>query len=97
MDMTKRKMREIKIFRNFEKLAPHNNTMIHQDDMGAYATWLLIEEHQIERVLFRGEKDSLDPLILVNNDISVDNYLDCLNKLGNPKNILITQSNKDTY
>lgn len=97
MDMTKRKMREISIFRNCESLTSKNDTMLHQDDMKAYATWLLIEEHHIDKVLFRGDIEALDPQILLNNNISVDIYLDSLAKIGNPRNILITQSNKDTY
>lgn len=95
--MSKRKMREIKIFRNFGNINKHSNTMLHQDDMKSYATWLLIEEHQVEKVIYRGDKDDLDPTLLVNNNISIDDYLDCLMDIGTPKNILITQSNYDTY
>ncbi len=85
---TRKKMRELAIFRNKIVINKRENltTVLHQDDMINYNTWFLIEHHGVDKVIYRGSPDK-SPI-----DIT-----DELIKLGNPKNVIITQSTQDTY
>lgn len=84
----KKKMREIKIFRNMTEVSNVNGkiTMIHQDDMQVYNTWFLTTDHSIDEVIYRGDSDGLP-----------DIYKPFLQKIDNPKKVLITSSSQDTY
>ena len=88
--MMKKKMREIAIFRNKLKVA--ENTFLHEDDMPTYTTWCLVEDHGVEKVIYRGESNKVP--LQVESMYSVSENL---SKIGNPAKILITFSEKDTY
>lgn len=83
-----KKMREIAIFRNMIMISNEEGkvTMLHEDDMSTYNSWYLTEYHSVDKVLFRGESSSLGE--------DMKSYLD---KIGNPKKVIITVSTKDTY
>lgn len=83
-----KKMRDLNIFKNKVVLNKIEDTItvLHQDDMSVYLTWFLIENHGVDKVIYRGPSDK-SPI-----DIK-----DGLIKLGNPKNVIITQSTQDTY
>jgi hypothetical protein len=91
----KKKMRELLIFKNNVKL--NDNLVLHQDDMTTYNSWFLTEYHSVEKVVFRGIPDQLPVDVISKYKINQDLYKVSLNKLGNPKNILVTFSTKDTY
>lgn len=84
----KNKMREIKIFRNMTQISNNNGEviMLHEDDMPVYNSWFLISYHDVDEVIFRGESEK------INQD-----WLPLLEKIGNPKKVIVTKSTKDTY
>lgn len=87
-DTVRKKMREIAIFRNMTEVSNQNGikTMLHQDDMTIYNGWHLTTYHFVDRILFRGEVKDLP-----------EQYKPLLEKIGNPKNVIVTQSSQDTY
>lgn len=85
----KKKLREVKIFNNRVSLN-NSNMMLHEDDMPVYNSWHLIEFHYVDNLIYRGTVDNLP------NNLK-SQVAECLSKIGNPKNILITQSVQDTY
>jgi hypothetical protein len=90
MEIQIKKMRELGIFKNKTQLQSDNGIlMLHQDDMMSYNSWFLTNYHLIDKVVFRGKIDD------VPNDIL--NIKEGLMKIGNPKNVIITFSNQDTY
>lgn len=95
MSEQEKKMRDINIFKNKIKL--NDNLVLHQDDMTSYNSWFLTEYHGVDEVVFRGTPDKLPIDVISKHKISKDLYEGSLSKIGNPKNILITFSTKDTY
>ena len=84
----RKKMREIGIFRNMTEISNENGlkTILHKDDMPTYNSWHLTTYHFVDKVLFRGSASDLP-----------DQYKPYLEKIGNPKNVIVTQSSQDTY
>lgn len=84
-----KKMRELGIFKNQTELSNENGkTMLHQDDMTSYNSWFLIEHHFVDKVIYRGDASKAP---------NIPNLKEGLEKIGNPKNVIITFSTKDTY
>lgn len=85
----KKKVRDLGIFQNRTVLDSTDGTlMLHQDDMATYNSWFLTEYHDVDKVVYRGSVD---------NAPDIQNLKEGLTKIGNPKNIIITFSKKDTY
>ena len=84
-----KKMREIKIFRNLTPLNSEKTLILHQDDMQSYNSWFLTSHHSVDKVVYRG--------LASNAPSDIENLKEGLEKIGNPKNILITFSTQDTY
>jgi hypothetical protein len=89
MEKNMKKMRELAIFQNKISLNDKSTMILHIDDMPPFASWFLTTFHYVDKVIYRGQS----------NDAPTDipNLKDSLQKLGNPKNILITYSEQDTY
>ena len=86
----RKKVRELGVFQNRTILKSDDGVlMLHQDDMATYNSWFLTEYHDVDKVLYRGlsEKAPSD----------IPNLKEGLGKIGNPKNIIVTFSKKDTY
>jgi hypothetical protein len=85
---TQKKIREIALFSNRIEVNRTNNTktMIHEDNMPMYNTWHLLAFHLVDEVIFRGPSSELPT-----------EYHSYLEKLGNPKNVIVTKSSQDTY
>lgn len=83
-----KKMRELKIFRNMMEIdrTETKKTIIHQDDMTAYNSWLLTNYHYIDQIIYRGDSNNLP-----------EKYRPFLPKIGNPKFVIVTESSQDTY
>lgn len=90
---SKKKMRELGIFKNNTKLSTDHQSngvlMLHQDDMLMYNSWFILENHGVDEILYRGTSDKIPT--------NLPNIKNGLDKLGNPKNVIITFSQKDTY
>ena len=90
MSEMQKKIKELGIFKNQTLLSEQNGkTMLHQDDMTSYNSWFLTEYHGVDKILYRGES-SKAPL-------NIPNLKEGLEKIGNPKNVIITFSTKDVY
>ena len=83
-----KRMRELGIFQNKTQISKDEMgiTMIHQDDMPVYNSWHLIEFHRVDNVVWRGQSKNIP-----------QKYKEFLPKIGNPANVIVTQSAKDTY
>jgi len=81
-------MRDIAIFRNMTEISNESGvkTILHQDDMTMYNSWHLTSYHYVDKVLYRGSSSELP-----------HQYQAFLDKIGNPKNVIVTQSSQDTY
>jgi len=92
----KKKMKELDIFKNSIKLDDGNprlgTLMLHQDDMTVYNSWFLTEDHDVDKIIYRGDSGKIPSDLVVKYNIS-----ESLGKIGNPKNVIITYSTKDTY
>ncbi len=90
---TNKKMRELGIFKNSTKLSTDHSKneilMLHQDDMPSYNSWFLTEYHGVNKVVYRGLSE--------NAPSDLPNFKESLDKLGNPKSIIVTSSTEDTY
>lgn len=84
-----KKMRELAIFKNQTPLNPEKTLMLHQDDMSQFCSWFLTSYHFVDKVIYRGLSKEAPS--------DIENLKECLDKLGNPKHILITYSTQDTY
>ena len=84
----KKRMRDIAIFRNMTEISNENGvkTILHQDDMTMYNGWHLTTYHLVDRILFRGEVKDLP-----------EQYRPFVKKLGDVKNVIVTQSSQDAY
>lgn len=89
MEKNMKKMRELKIFQNKIPLNNDSTMMLHEDDMTSFVSWFLTSYHYVDSVVYRG------PATSAPTDIT--NLKESLQKIGNPKNILITISKQDTY
>ena len=83
------KMREMGIFKNKTSLNSEGTMMVHQDDMPSYNWWFLTSYHFVDKVIYRG--------LASNAPSDIQNLKESLDKIGNPKTILITYSEQDTY
>lgn len=88
MEKNMKKMRELKIFQNKVSLNGESTVMLHEDDMQTYVSWFLTEYHLVDKVLYRG---------LSSKAPDIDNLRESLDKIGNPKYVIITESTQDTY
>lgn len=91
VEEVKKKVRDLGIFKNQVQLENKGNgiLMLHQDDMTVYNSWFLTEHHDVDEVVYRGLSE--------NAPNTLPNIKECLEKIGNPKNIIVTFSTKDTY
>lgn len=84
----KKRIREIALFNNKFEISNigGTKTMIHEDDMPMYNTWHLLAFHLVDDVLYRG-----------NSNDAPNEFKSYIEKLGNPKNVIVTKSSQDTY
>lgn len=83
-----KKMRDLGIFQNKIQITQDNKsvTVLHVDEIPSYNGWFLTTYHGIDQILWRGESKDIP-----------SQYKDFLTKIGNPKNVIITKSQQDTY
>jgi hypothetical protein len=89
MEKITKKMRELAIFKNQTPLNENKTMMLHEDNMQSFNSWFLTSYHFVDKVIYRGlSKDA---------PTNIENLKDSLEKIGNPKYILVTYSTQDTY
>ena len=84
----KKKINQIPIFCNMIQVGNtrEGKIYLHEDGLPIYNTWHLTEYHFVDKVLFRGNSVDLP-----------EQYKSYLVEIGNPKNVVVTQSIQDTY
>jgi len=84
----KKQIKNVPIFSNMVEIDTPSSvkTFLHEDGLTIYNSWHLTEYHFIDKILFRGNSSDLP-----------NEYKSYLPKIGNPKNVIVTQSKQDTY